>query len=120
MMWIELNECEKGIMVFAKGHAGYAPAGRDVVCAGISAILYGSLNFFRKQADEQGEPASAEAMEGPGRLYIRAGGFADGLEYTALKVMHAQLCALEEAYPEYVSVRYVDHRKNETGGSETV
>lgn len=118
MTKIELNEFDDGIVVTAEGHAGYAPAGRDIVCAGISAILFGSLTFFGQQ--EQGEPAQFDALYKPGCLIIRAGGFADGIEHMAMKVIRAQLCTLEGDYPEYVSVTYTDHRKNEEGGSEAV
>lgn len=120
MTRIELNEFDVGIVVYAEGHAGYAPAGRDIVCAGISAILYGSLSFLRHQANEQGKPAQVKAGESPGRLAFGARDFADGIEHMAMKVIRAQLRALEEVYPDYVSVTYTDHRKNEEGGSEAV
>ena len=120
MTRIELNEFDEGLLATAEGHAGYAPAGRDIVCAGISAILFGSLTFFGQQAKEQGEPAQFDVLYKPGSLIIRVGDFTDGIEHMAMKVIRAQLCTLEGDYPDYISVTYTDHRKNEEGGSEAV
>lgn len=39
---------EKGLRVEIKGHAGYAEAGKDIVCAGVSAIFYMFLNYATK------------------------------------------------------------------------
>ena len=34
------------------GHAGYAPRGQDIVCAGISALAYGLLEYLRQSGAE--------------------------------------------------------------------
>lgn len=31
-----------------QGHAGYAPLGKDLVCAGFSAIVNGTINFLQE------------------------------------------------------------------------
>lgn len=38
-----------GFRVEIKGHAGYAEAGKDIVCAGVSALFYAFLNYATKR-----------------------------------------------------------------------
>ena len=45
MIQVSIGMCEEHIISLqCKGHAGYAEAGKDLVCAGVSSILFGALN----------------------------------------------------------------------------
>ena len=112
MTHVLLAEREDGIAVTAIGHAGYAPAGQDIVCAGISAILYGGLNYLKQLEQDRGAPVRVEIRQGPGLLAFRTSGFADRLDRTVLGVIRAGLFDLADAYPKYVSVRYVKLDQN--------
>lgn len=39
MIEIEVVKKEKQYRIISKGHAGYAPEGEDIVCAGISSLM---------------------------------------------------------------------------------
>ena len=39
-----------GMVLSAEGHAGMAPRGRDIVCAGVSALLYGFAAYLESLA----------------------------------------------------------------------
>lgn len=45
-----------GVTMTAEGHAGYAPHGQDIVCAGVSALWYTMIAALRKEeAKEEGK-----------------------------------------------------------------
>lgn len=86
-----------------RGHAGFAPEGEDIVCAGVSMVaqtaLLGLMNHLaRKPRFDQNK----------GYLWCE---LPSGLEETEqekaqviLTTMEAGLVALEAGYPEYVRV----------------
>ncbi len=45
MINIELKESEKEFCFTVSGHAGYAPAGEDIVCAGVSSAMLFIASF---------------------------------------------------------------------------
>ncbi len=45
MIHIELKETEKEFYFTASGHAGYAPIGEDIVCAGVSSAMLFIASF---------------------------------------------------------------------------
>lgn len=45
MIHIELKETEKDFCFTASGHAGYAPTGEDIVCAGVSSVMLFIASF---------------------------------------------------------------------------
>lgn len=48
------------------GHAGYAQAGSDIVCAAVSALTINTINAIEKLTDSR-----VEAAEDEGRLWCR-------------------------------------------------
>ena len=47
------------VILTAEGHSGYAPAGEDIVCAGISALMFSAASAATKLPDgEVGEMKS--------------------------------------------------------------
>ena len=48
MIRIRVTRRDSGLEIFAEGHAGYAPVGQDIVCAGVSALLYGFVAYLRE------------------------------------------------------------------------
>ncbi len=49
MILIRATRTENALDIRADGHAGYAEAGRDIVCAGVSALLFGLLAYWRER-----------------------------------------------------------------------
>lgn len=63
---IRINYCREGDRhrLAVDGHAGYAPAGSDIVCAGVSAISFALLGYLQQCEVE------AEISGGGGSLTI--------------------------------------------------
>ena len=54
MIHIEYYRAPERFALSVKGHAGFAPAGRDIVCAAVS-VLVSELSLALEQAAESGE-----------------------------------------------------------------
>lgn len=79
--------------VSASGHAGYAPRGKDIVCAGVSALMFGCIYYLsdkygiRTECDKYGDvlvidfPVDASAE---------------------FELLRASLRLMYRTYPEYV------------------
>lgn len=88
---------ERGLFtVTASGHAGYAPVGADVVCAGVSAILYGFLYYL-------------SGRYGQGLVWSESDGelsmcFPSDCR-DACAVLGASLSLMADSYPQYVRLQ---------------
>ena len=79
--------------VSASGHAGYAPRGKDIVCAGVSALMFGCIYYLsykygiRTECEKYGDalvidfPVDASAE---------------------FELLRASLRLMYRTYPEYV------------------
>lgn len=79
------------------GHAGYAPAGSDIVCAGVSAISCALLGYLR-QTGTAAEEAACRA--GELKLRCAAGAQAD----SAFQMALAGYQIISRTYPQYAEV----------------
>ncbi len=55
MIRIRAEQREDGLEISAVGHAGYDARGRDIVCAGVSALIFAYLDYVKTH------PLTAEA-----------------------------------------------------------
>lgn len=85
------------------GHAGYAEYGRDIVCAGVSALGYALLGYLEKCEDD------VEEMEGPivecGNIYVSCTG-----NQNIATAFHMAVCGLKQiadSYPDHVDIQIV-------------
>ena len=86
----------------ACGHAAYAPRGADVVCAGVSALLFGYLAYLRSVTGEDGEKGGwVECAEGDGYLRLRTHRM-NGCDCAAWAVVSAGVRLIADAYPAHV------------------
>lgn len=86
----------------ACGHAAYAPRGADVVCAGVSALLFGYLAYLRSTAGGEDKTGGrVEWAEGDGYLCIRTHRM-NGCDYAAWAVVSAGIRLIADAYPAHV------------------
>ncbi len=81
-----------------KGHAGYDEAGKDLVCAGVSSIMFGLLNAL----DEMSENAVEISVHD--RIEIRTDSM-DPILQTILKTGMIQLKTVEESYPDFIKIK---------------
>ncbi len=80
-----------------KGHAGYAEAGSDIVCAAVSVLAYTCVNALETVAG-----LKPQVRESSGRMVLA---LPDGGGHDAqviLKTLCQGLRDLKDAYPDYV------------------
>lgn len=99
MIRIRMRRGEVGMELEAVGHAEHGAIGHDIVCAGVSALLYGLAAYLEGQAIRC-PTGQLDRAEGAGRLYLRAMGLET--EEVAFAVTEAGLCLIAEAFPDAV------------------
>ena len=85
------------------GHAGFAPAGNDIVCAGVSA-LYGALVMRLAQIEEAGGGTLSVAEEAGG---WRVRFCSDGECPEPFRTVWTGLQLIAEEYPNHLETRSV-------------
>ena len=95
----------------AAGHAGYAPAGQDIVCAGASTVMQGLVyllageeNAHSEAFDEPDGPRLAVSVDAPCEEWVRG----------AFELAKACFVLLAERYPENVCFADVSRRGKES------
>lgn len=107
MIYVEINKNESGLITSftMKGHAGYDESGKDLVCAGASAVSFGSLNAVMALT---GIIPDIDQGEDGGLLSCRV---PDGLSedkrdqvQLLLEGMIVSLKTIEEEYGQYIQI----------------
>lgn len=80
-----------------EGHAGYKPAGEDIVCAAVSSAAYLTVNTLTEVFG-----VDANATEEDGKLVCSFSGSKDAVRL--LKGLRLHLEQLQEQYPKHVKV----------------
>ena len=89
--------------VEAAGHAGYAPAGQDIVCAGASTVMQGLVCLLA--GEESARSDAFDEPDGP-RLAVQADAPCAEWVQGAFELAKACFALLAERYPE--NVRFAD------------
>ena len=76
------------------GHAGYAPKGEDLVCAGVSSVLTGGFNALNKEDIEE-----VKLNEGEAKVILKS---KTCKSVDVLKVIEIQLMTIEEEFPQFI------------------
>ena len=95
------------------GHAGFDELGRDIVCAGVSAITYALMNYL-----DDCDPSGLYVSEAEGNVEIACGGEDIGI---AFDVAMAGYRAIAQTYPDHVTVFMPDmpaDSREKTAGKE--
>lgn len=109
MIKIEMMDTDKGYSLAASGHAGYAPAGQDIVCAAVSVLAQTLANKVEAAARsgrlltscvQHGETFVVQALPKPGPNALMVASWFDFVE--------EGLRALAEAYPDNVELMVTD------------
>lgn len=127
MMVIEAKAHPAGLTITSSGHVGYAERGRDIVCAGVSALLFAYLSYVTGCDAYASEPAPCDRPTpgrngqgwvtyhvGDGYLKIYTRGLL-GVDLEAWRVTAAGLLLIAQSYPTYVQLNL--NRKGELHGS---
>jgi uncharacterized protein YsxB (DUF464 family) len=93
----------------AEGHAGYAPAGRDIVCAGISAVTMALLNYLMEEERKGFLKVKWSMNEKSGAIRIRAKPYAAHWTGTlaCYRMAVIGLRAIAENYPGNIEIEEV-------------
>nr|DAV42678.1 MAG TPA: YsxB-like protein [Caudoviricetes sp.] len=109
MIKIEMMDTDKGYSLAVSGHAGYAPAGQDIVCAAVSVLAQTLANKVEAAARsgrlltscvQHGETFVVQALPKPGPNNLMVASWFDFVE--------EGLRALAEAYPDNVELVVTD------------
>jgi len=88
--------------VTVKGHAGFAPSGQDIVCSGVSAVVFGLIGFIDNNSEHIQEK-KIHFSDGNFDLFIIGDEKIDsGIEFAEISI--AQIA---EKYPENVKVEVI-------------
>lgn len=77
-----------------RGHSGYAPAGSDIVCAGVSALLNAFIDSARRDITTE---------EGEAKTIVRIKNRTGETE-AKYKMLVTGLRAIETEFPEYLTI----------------
>lgn len=80
------------------GHAGYAPRGQDIVCAGITALTQTLAASFEGLTEDNPDYTIA-----PGVFRIETKDLSDKARFL-IDSFFIGICGIAEAYPEYVRI----------------
>lgn len=83
-----------------RGHAGFAVAGRDVVCAAASALVLSAANGLRRHCGVN--PAISDT---PAQFRLSLAGGSNARAQAVLATMVSGLEAIGASYPGYLSIR---------------
>ena len=87
----------------AAGHAGYAPAGQDIVCAGVSTLMQALVSLLA--GEENAHSDAFDEPDGP-RLTVTAARPCTAWAEGAFELAKAGFALLAERYPD--NVRFAD------------
>lgn len=102
MTTIKFTEEGNKRAITINGHSGYAEKGKDIVCAGISA-LYQAYRFFIEDLMDDGKAEDIFTLEGDGfaEIFSRNTSVESIAAYDLTK---QGLEAISETYPDYVKI----------------
>lgn len=108
VLYSELDGPEgRTLRLEASGHAGYAPAGQDIVCAGASTLMQALVSLL---AGEENTGSDAwDEPEGP-RLAVTAAPPQEAWVEGAFELAKAGFALLAERYPDYLRFADVSRR----------
>ena len=100
MIKINIEENNTRIVsIKVSGHSNYDEKGKDIVCAGVSAIVVGGINSLY---NEDKEAIEYECKEGYSYIFVK------NIDNTniqkILDVITTQLYTIEESYPKFIKI----------------
>ena len=108
MIDVKLFDFYDSFKVVINGHAGFAPKGQDIVCAGVSALsdaLVRTIEFYRSDLEE------INLIIENGLLYLYIGKLKGDMLKKAeacLQMFYLGIFGIAEEYPKHVKVAYYD------------
>lgn len=104
-VYINDKEIENGkFLISIQGHANSGKFGQDLVCAGVSTIAYGILNYFSVYFRDE----HVTKVDERGNVYIRANELNEQeiirAKY-AIEMINVMFITMENSFPQYVKIK---------------
>ena len=93
---------DKFVTMTVNGHAGFANLGKDIVCAGVSSIVFGALNGFDQLAGDKFDIVVTDNLITVN--VVDATCITDKL----LDFVYLQLKTIEEQYPKNLGITIME------------
>lgn len=84
--------------ITVSGHAGYAEAGKDIVCAGVTALTMSLVKSLNDLTDDK-----IEYEISPGRVDIHCGNLAEAGKLL-VDSFFIGICLIADEFPDYVRI----------------
>ncbi len=98
---IKLNDEGQITDVIMDGHADFAEHGQDIVCAGASAVVFGSVNAIIGLTAERPD---IDYSDDGGYFHVRSVDISNEQAQLILQSMLVSLQTIEEEYNEYIKL----------------
>lgn len=106
MINIYIRKSIEGIKeIKVSGHANYAEVGKDIICSGVSAIVFGTLN-----AIDEVDKFDINKDEKTATISIDVNSRIQYHDKIVLETMIIQLQTIQNNYPQYIKIKF-DERK---------
>lgn len=100
---ITINDSGKVTDVIMDGHANHGEYGHDIVCAGASAVLFGSVNAILGLTSEKPD---IDYEDDGGHFHIRSVDTKNEQAQLILQAMLVSLQTIEDEYNENIRLNY--------------
>lgn len=100
---VSINEDGKVTDVIMDGHANHGEYGHDIVCAGASAVLFGSVNAILGLTSEKPD---IDYEDDGGHFHIRSVDTNNEQAQLILQAMLVSLQTIEDEYNENIRLNY--------------
>jgi|SRR5690625_558466 len=106
MIRVDIHKNEHGrVKSFEmSGHADFDEYGKDIVCAGASAVVFGNVNAVLSMTESDPE---IDLGDDGGYLYFNVADPDDEKLQTILEAMIISLKTIEEEYNEHIRIEYL-------------
>ncbi|AVP37241.1 cysteine protease [Staphylococcus felis] len=98
---ISLNDEGQVTDVIMTGHAGFAEYGQDIVCAGATAVLFGSVNAIMGLTSEKPD---IDYDDDGGYFHVRTIDTSNEQAQLILQAMIVSLQTIEDEYSDYIKL----------------
>lgn len=109
-------EWEDGMEMIARGHAGHGEQGSDIVCAGVSALLYALVAYLDDAVEGRGVGRVRHKTR-DGYLWVRCRGLT-AYDASASAVIKAGLRMIAAAYPCHVRFTHSEKKERMKDGND--
>ncbi|AQL55995.1 ribosomal-processing cysteine protease Prp [Abyssicoccus albus] len=100
---IHMNDDAEVTQLTMDGHADYDEYGKDLVCAGASAVVIGGINAIMKLSDDT---PTLDMDEERGFIDIKPFDIHDDKSQLILQTIIVSLVTIQESYGEFINIQY--------------